>query len=316
MNKLIQMAIAGTLLLVPNLVVAKGQQVNQQLEVPTNARVVIDTMRGKVDVQGTNANVAKVVGTIDENAEDFIFELNGNTLTIHVKMPNRGNFSNNDGNDLKISLPNTARVEAQSVSADFNVNAFTGSVVVSSVSGDITATRLTGGANLETVSGDIEGRNLAGELTLQSVSGDVEDQGSDSSRATYGTVSGDVKATTNARVVRAEAVSGDVQLNLASVDSLHINNVSGDVEVSTALNERARVNVETVSGDTTLKLRGDIHADIDARASAGGDIVNRLNQVKAEQGKYGMGQSLKLELGERSSSMSLRSVSGTIVLEK
>lgn len=316
MNKLMHLAIASTLLLVPGLVFAKGEQVNKQLDVPANTRVVIDTMRGKVEVQGTNANVAKVVGTIDENAEDFIFELNGNTLTIHVKMPKRGNFSNNDGNDLKISLPSTARVEAQSVSADFSVSAFTGSVVVSSVSGDITASRLTGGVNLETVSGDIEGRDLAGELTLQSVSGDVEDHGSDSSRATYASVSGDVQAKTNAQVVRAEAVSGDIQLNLASVDSLHINNVSGDVEVATALNARARVNVETVSGNTTMKLRGAIHADIDARASAGGDIVNRLNQVQAEEGKFGLGQSLKLELGERNSSMSFRSVSGSIVLEK
>ncbi|PWW11832.1 MULTISPECIES: DUF4097 family beta strand repeat-containing protein [Pseudidiomarina] len=316
MNKLIQLAMAGTLLLLPSLALAKGEPINQKLEIPANTRVVIDTMRGEVDVRGTDSNIAEVVGNLDESAEEFIFELNGNTLTIRVKMPNDGNFSNSDGNDLRITLPKTVRVEAQSVSADFVFNRFTGKVIINSVSGDITTSYLTGGVNLESVSGDIKGRELAGEITLNSVSGDIEDQGSDSSRATYATVSGNVKAKTNARVVRAEGVSGDVQLTLAHVDSLDINNVSGDVNVNTALNESARVNVETVSGDTTIQLGKVIHADIEVRTSAGGNIINRLNGVKAAESKFGLGQSLKLELGERNSTVSLHSVSGNIVLHK
>lgn len=316
MKHFLKLSAASLMLLVPSLTHAKGDTVNQQLDIPANARVVIDTMRGQVDIQGGQANVAKVTGTLDKNAEAFVFELNGDTLTIQVKMPKRGNFSNNDGNDLSISLPSTARVEAQSVSADFKVSDFSSSVIVSSVSGDLMAKNLTGGVNVESVSGDIEAHGLAGEITLESVSGDVEDYGSKSTRATYATVSGDIKATTTARVVRAEAVSGDVELKLSSIDSLHANNVSGDVVVITALQPRARVNVETVSGSTMLKLRGELHADIDADASAGGDIVNRLNQVQPKEGTFGLGQSLSLQLGERSGSMNLQTVSGEIVLEK
>lgn len=314
MNKIMTAAVAVLMMVAPNWAEAKAQQVNQQLEIPANARVVIDTMRGEVDILGADTSVAKVTGKLDENAEAFIFELAGDTLTIKVKMPKRGNFSNNDGNDLVITLPKSVRVDAQSVSADFEVENFTGNMNIRTVSGDVDAQLLSGGVAIETVSGDIEADKLAGEIMLKSVSGDVTDSGSDSPRATYSSVSGDIKAKTNALVVRAEAVSGDVKLGLASVDSLHVNSVSGDVALNTALNKQARVNIETVSGSMQLKLAGALHTDINANANAGGKIINRLNDVKSTKPKYGPGESLSLQLGERSGSMRLSTVSGNIEL--
>ncbi|CUA84468.1 DUF4097 family beta strand repeat-containing protein [Pseudidiomarina woesei] len=316
MNKTMITAVAALFMLAPNLADAKAQEINQQLEIPANARVVIDTMRGEVDILGADTNLAKVTGKLDVNAEGFIFELAGDTLTIKVKMPKRGNFSDNDGNDLVITLPKSVRVDAQSVSADFDVENFAGNMNIRTVSGDVDAKALSGAVAIETVSGDIEADKLAGEIMLKSVSGDVSDDGSDSPRATYSTVSGDIEAKTNALVVRAEAVSGDVKLVLASVDSLHVNSVSGDVELHTALNKQARVNIETVSGSMQMKLAGALHADINANANAGGKIINRLNDVTSTKPKYGPGESLSLQLGERSGSMRLSTVSGDIELSQ
>src|SRR5690554_3400150 len=102
-------ALSSVLLLLSTTSYAKGQQVEQELKVPANVRVVIDLMRGKVDIRGGDANTAKVAGTVDKHAEKFVFELNGDTLTIKTEMPKRGNYNNDDGNDLTISLPATAR---------------------------------------------------------------------------------------------------------------------------------------------------------------------------------------------------------------
>ena|SRR5690554_831404 len=292
------------------------ERVDQELEIPANARVVIDTMRGEVDIEGSETTTARVVGTLDKHAEKFIFELAGDTLTIKVEMPKRGNFRDDDGNDLVISLPSSVRVEAKSVSADFNIKSFTSRVSARSVSGDIQGKNLQGGAQLESVSGDIEASGTVGEVTFKSVSGDVKDYGSDSPRATYSTVSGDITAKTNARVVRAEAVSGDVELVLGNIDSLHVNTVSGESDIRLNADKEARVNVESVSGDVAMKFTGAVHADIEARSNAGGEIINGLNNVPVEKSKYGVGQHLNLQMGERSGSMSFRTVSGDIKLEQ
>lgn len=295
---------------------AQGERVDQQLDIPANARVVIDTMRGDVDIRGGSKNVAHVTGRIDKHAEKFIFELNGDTLTIKVEMPKRGNYNDDDGNELTITLPATARVEARGVSVDFKLANFQSAVTANTVSGDIDANKLTGKLQLESVSGDVEAKDLTGELVLRSVSGDVKDQGSDSSRATYATVSGDVDVKTNANVVRVEAVSGDVKLALERIESLQVNSVSGDVDAHLEVAREGRVNVESVSGEVTMLFKGSINADIDAKTSAGGAIRNLLTSQKAEESAFGIGQRLNLELGERSGSMSFRTVSGDIILKK
>lgn len=310
------LAMIAVLTFIPSLSQAKGERVDQQLQVPANTRVVIDTMRGQVDIIGTNENLAQVSGTLDEKAEKFIFELTGDTLTIKVEMPKRGNYNNNEGNDLVIRLPNTARVEAKSVSANFDIHRFAKRVSVNTVSGNIKAKQLTGGMQLESVSGDIDSEGLAGEVFLKSVSGDVKDKGSDSSRATYATVSGDLEAATNAPVIRIEAVSGDIKLAAQAVDSLHVNSVSGDAKVRLQANEQARVNIESVSGDVEVQLVGTVNADLEARTNAGGSIINDLTKDKVQESKYGVGERLLLELGERSGSMSFRTVSGDIALKR
>lgn len=295
---------------------AQGERVDQKLDIPANARVVIDTMRGDVDIRGGSKNVAHVTGRLDKHAEKFVFELNGDTLTIKVEMPKRGNYNDDDGNELTITLPETARVEARGVSVDFTLANFQSTVTANTVSGDIDAEKLTGKLQLESVSGDIEAKALAGELALRSVSGDVKDHGSDSSRATYSTVSGDVEVKTNANVVRVEAVSGEIQLALQRIESLHVNSVSGDVEAHLEVAREGRVSVESVSGEVTMLFNGSLDADIEAKTSAGGAIRNHLTSQKAEESAFGIGQRLNLELGERSGSMSFRTVSGDIVLKK
>ncbi|PHR66078.1 DUF4097 domain-containing protein [Pseudidiomarina marina] len=295
---------------------AQGERVDQKLDIPANARVVIDTMRGEVDIRGGSNNVAHVTGRLDKHAEKFVFELNGDTLTIKVEMPKRGNYNDNDGNDLTITLPETARVEARGVSVDFKVSNFKSAVTANTVSGDIAASQLVGNAQLESVSGDIEGKGLAGELALRSVSGDVKDHGSDSSRATYSSVSGDLAAKTNAKVVRVEAVSGDIELRLQRIESLQVNSVSGDIDANLEVAREGRVSVESVSGEVNMLFKGSIDADIDAKTSAGGAIHNHLTQQQAEESPFGIGQRLSLQLGERSGSMTFRTVSGDIVLKK
>ncbi|GAB3294908.1 DUF4097 family beta strand repeat-containing protein [Pseudidiomarina andamanensis] len=314
--KVLNMLIGAVVIALSFAAQAQGERIDQKLDIPANARVVIDTMRGNVDIRGTSNKVAHVTGRLDKHAEKFVFELNGDTLTIKVEMPKRGNYNDNDGNELTITLPETARVEARGVSVDFKVTNFKAAVTTNTVSGDVKASKLTGNIQLESVSGDIDAKELAGELALRSVSGDVTDHGSDSSRASYSSVSGDVAVKTNASVVRVEAVSGDIELTLQRIDSLHVNSVSGDVDASLEMAREGRINVESVSGEVNMMFKGSIDADIDAKTSAGGAIHNHLTQQQAEESAFGIGQRLSLQLGERSGSMNFRTVSGDIVLKK
>lgn len=314
MKRFILWVFSGVVLTLSANVHAERKTVDEEMTIPSNARVVVETMRGDVMIKGTDQNVAHVKGKLDEHAERFIFELNGDTLTIKVEMPKRGRYNDNDGNELTISLPSTARVEAKGVSVDFSASQFTAQSMLKTVSGDIKANDLTGGAKLESVSGDIRARNLAGEIALSSVSGDVSDSDSDSRRATYASVSGDVRVSTNAAVVRAESVSGDVELALQTVESLQVNSVSGDVTMKLTAGPQARINVESVSGDVNAKFNGSINADITIETSAGGSIHNKLSNAKPQKSPFGIGEQLELELGERSGSMRFGTVSGNVTL--
>src|SRR5690606_21638362 len=96
------------------------------------------------------------------------------------------------------------------------------------------------------VSGNIEAEEVSGELRLETVSGHVNVR-SESTRMDIESVSGKVR------------IVNGVQLSRGTIGS-----VSGPVEVETALARNADLEIESISGDIELVLRGDVDARIRA----------------------------------------------------
>ena len=125
------------------------------------------------------------------------------------------------------------------------------------VSASALVSGLASGARLNTVSGDIIVDGLTGDLTVNAVSGDVQIRGLDGT-LNANSVSGEIAATGTIRKAGADTVSGDVL-----VDS------SGRVDA---------VNVNTVSGETTVRLDEGLPANYVLRSVSGRVLVDGVKR--------------------------------------
>jgi DUF4097 and DUF4098 domain-containing protein YvlB len=237
-----------------------GEDIDESKDASPDGLVEIINPRGEVTIRGWDENRIEIRGELDDLSEEFIFEIDGNTARIEVKIPKRGaNWG--DGSDLEIQVPQGSRVSFESASSDSSVSNIQGGIRFRTASGDIDARNIESQINIKTVSGDIEVRDAAGRANVSSVSGEIELE-------------------LTSKRISADTVSGDLELKLASFDQLFAKAVSGDMEISGTLTSNGDIETSTVSGDIFLELIEPVDAEISIETGPGGDINNELSKDK------------------------------------
>ncbi len=293
-------------------------EIDKTLDVSKTGKVFIENDQGHVTIRGWDKAQVQVKGFIDERALDYRFETRGNRTEFIVDMPSR---YNNDGNrykesKLEIFVPSSSFTQLESVNADTDIRGLTAGVKLETVNGDIYISDIEGKINLESVNGDIDSVNLNGQIKIDTVNGDVDDQDSQG-EIRFEAVNGNLKTNTRADDVRVEAVNGDIDLNLDTLSNLDISTVGGEVEVDMkAMNQDARIQVKTVSGDVTLKFPTDVSAEFEIASHAGGRIKNSLTANKVKKAKYGPSSSLEFAINGADGEVEVDTISGRIVIKK
>ena len=113
------------------------------------------------------------------------------------------------------------------------------------VSADLTSTGFRGPQRYRTVSGDLVLDDVGGEIRLKGVSGDVS-----------------IRADAPLPTLEIDTVSGDSSVIAPHVGTARIVTVSGDVELEASLGAGAPHRVETVSGDLSLGIAGDLILEV------------------------------------------------------
>ncbi|HAS22007.1 DUF4097 family beta strand repeat-containing protein [Idiomarina loihiensis] len=318
MNRILYLV--GLLLLTLSFTVLAQEEVDETLSVSPGARVLIDNMRGKVELIVHEKNEIRVVGTLDEKTEKFIFEQRGNGIHINVETPQERGFSfssDDGGSDLKIYLPASMDIKVNGVSMDVIANEFNGGLEIRLVSGDVSVNKIKNRLLLKTVSGDIDAKDIEGDVRFETVSGDIMDIRNSSDAATYQSVSGDITSQSDSITeFTAQSVSGDIDAKIGTLRKGKMTTVSGDATLTAALNENARLEASSVSGDLTFKWEGEIHANFNLKSNAGGEITNYLTKDKAIEAEWGPSSNLEFMIGEGSADISATTVSGEITLDK
>ena len=140
-------------------------------------------------------------------------------------------------------------------SADLDIDVPSGAtVILEARSADVIVTNLTGDVRLKTASGDLTLRGVSGTLTVEAVSGDLEIVAS-------GTLS-----------LEARTVSGDFDLLGRDLERLTATTTSGDLTIVGRFVGDGPFAIETVSGDTSLALLGDVRIEA---TTLTGDIHGR-----------------------------------------
>lgn len=176
--------------------------------------------------------------------------------------------------DITITVPADCPAQLGAVNASAVLAGLSGKVSAKTVSGDITLDGLAGSLDAKTVSGDVEGRATCGAIGFNSVSGGLTLAG--------GTV----------RHLAARTVSGQVtaDIDLGDGGDINVNTVSGDVTVRVPASASARVDLRSASG----RLR----SSFDGVRPAGGPGPATVNAT----------------LGSGSGRLSVMSVTGDVTL--
>ena len=157
------------------------------------------------------------------------------------------------------------------------------------------------------VSSSLDVAGLNGEMDLHSVSGNCE-LADLNGPLRINTVSGDVSASRLAGALSLETVSGDVRLDESSLGSAKVRTVSGDVLLQTPLGE-GPYQFTSVSGDVRLVILPGVSCTLEISTVSG-----RIVSPQAQASSYPRHRSQTVELNGGGVRISLKSVSGNLVI--
>lgn len=316
--KLVTM-LATAALVVTSFVAQAQQQVDKTLQVSAGTSVYLNNERGDLNVITHDKNEVRIVGTLDEDTEEFIAEIRGNGVRIEVRTPDQNGWynDNREGSDLTLYLPRVSPLKVEGVSMDVEAEELDGGVDINLVSGDLRISKASKSVSLKTVSGDISAQHLSGEIVLESVSGDIKDTDNTATQAMYQAVSGDIEVSSDTlRKFDLQNVSGDVRMKLGAVKEARVKNVSGDLAIDLALVSNGSLEASSVSGDMEFKFTDDVNATFDIGTNAGGDIRNHLTNDRPKQSRWGTSSELEFTAGNGAGQVRLSTVSGSVEIRR
>mgnify|MGYP005989347075 CR=1 FL=1 len=293
-----------------------GEKIDESLKTKAQGSVFVDVMNGKVKIHTWDKNEVKVAGELDDKAEGYKFEVDGDRIVFEVEMPKK-NWSNwsSEGSKLQVWIPKTNSLKFEGVNTDIQAKDIEGGSKINTVNGDVQVENLSKFVSLETVNGEIDSQNLSGEIRLHTVNGEVKDKDS-TGELSIETVNGDINTNTKAKKVSLNNVNGDMELKLNQADKIEIGTVNGDIEAALSLSENGRLTFSSVGGDANFNFVGEVSAQFDIETHAGGDIDNYLTKDKAREEKYGPGETLRFKMGSGKADIEMDTVSGDINLRK
>lgn len=312
MKKLMLMSLA-ILLSISNPAMSAEESVDQTQPAEANGYVRINVVRGEIEIKGWDRNEVSVVGTLDESAEKFIFEVKGGDTTIAVKLPERLNsWCCDRETDLVIKVPKQSNLVVSLVSAEAEVKNIHGGLELGSVSGELRVENVSDRVRITNISGEVTLREVAGRARVKTVSGDIVASGG-AGPGIFSSVSGSILVSDMRDELDLESVSGDIEVTNSHVRSVRANTVSGDVELHAEMQAGASIECDTMSGSVRLILGGEIDARFDLETSSG-RIRNRITSDKPKASEHVRDQTLRFTKGKGKGEVIASSGSGDISL--
>ena len=270
-----------------------GSTIDETRSITMDGLVQVENLAGLIDITAWDRAEVHIGGELGDDVEEL--EITESKSGVQVRVRNRKNRRNVDESTLRLKVPASASIEAESVSADISVKGTDGaSLVLNSVSGDLTV------------------RANAQRMELESVSGDVSFIGK-SPRSSVETVSGEIELQGIEREITVSTVSGDVNLDGKGIERARFESVSGDLELRLDVLDGGRLNAENMSGDVELSLPKDQQADFSAQTYSG-DISSEFGSVS--RGSHGSEKRFSHRAGNNGAMITVESFSGDIEITR
>lgn len=326
---------------------AMAGEVEKEIEVPANNKVVIENAAGDVRVETWDKATLWYHAELGEDCRG-VDELNDTGVTkIKVNVGAKHGGSSIRA-DITVRLPLGCDVSVETLSANVNatrmqrsldVESASGDIHVEfhgarlnlkSISGDIAVNAVADQAELQTASGDIAGSLSAQSLRVDSVSGDVSMEG-EQDRASISTTSGEVSLKGVAKRLQVSSVSGDIRVARVTaaaelftsggdinahgrgLTELRAESIGGDIRFEGTLDPTCVVDVSSKGGDVVLALPPDTPARYEL-SSFSGDIEG-VNVVDDDE-QHGPGKQVEYFNATATAQVTAKSFSGDIRIEE
>ncbi|MBN1223296.1 MAG: DUF4097 family beta strand repeat protein [Candidatus Aminicenantes bacterium] len=270
--------------------------------------------KDEVKIDALKISRASSMDRAKENADKVKIEITeeSGVLRIETDYP-KMNFGNlNVSVDFKVTIPDHASADINSVSGDIRIEKAGGATKAESVSGDVNLEDIGGTLRGKSVSGDVNVRGAAKGADINSVSGDVAvyDVVGD---ADLKTVSGEITAARIKGSIEAESVSGDVELtDVSDAGVVKAKALSGEVIYLGTINRDGRYEFKSHSGDIRLTIPGSSAFDLEAKTFSG-DIDSEFEMTIS--GKLSR-KSIKGSVNGGGAVVELNTFSGDVLLRK
>ncbi|WP_353266806.1 DUF4097 family beta strand repeat-containing protein [Gemmatimonas sp.] len=244
----------GAALLTTVLCPAPVSAQSRDTSVRVSAGAVVDiTMRtGRLIVRGIDGST----GSVRASGANYELRSTGVTLTLQSRESSRSAMRDREvdrEDTIELDVPRGVRLVVSTLSADAEVRDIAGSVEMRSTSGDLQLTNVSGRTIIETISGDVRTTATRTLLRVKTVSGDVRVREAE----------GDVELSTT---------SGDMSVSGAQIGRFVASSISGNVQFDGLFTDDARVQVNTHSGDVSLRLPDGAHGQA-TLSTFNGDFV-------------------------------------------
>ena len=262
-----------------------------------DARVSVEIVSGSIKVTGWDRDEVRISGSVGDDVDALEVSGSGGSISVDLDVPDSWGRRNRDIDaKLEISVPTSARLTVETVSANITVKEVDGTVELATVSGEIQLEGQPSNADVETVSGNIRVDGDQTAISAESVSGEIE-------------------LTGVAETVEASSVSGNIEVSAREIERATFESVSGDLEFSGGLTAKARFHAEAHSGNVTLLLPADTSATWEVETFSG-NVTNEFGPGPERTSEYGPGKWLKFTTGSGDARITVDSFSGNVRFRK
>ena len=235
--------------------------------------VDIENVAGRIVVEGWDQDEIHVQGTIGEDVEELVFEVDGSTAEVRVRVPKSGR-NLKIRSELTIRVPKRVSVEAQTVSGGVEARNLEGSYLdLEAVSGGVKVAGCTGDIEASSTSGGIDIADARGEVQAECVSGSIEIVGTPTSVSAEG-VSGSVQINGVQREAEVNSVSGRISVIGGALERFESESVSGGVTFEGGIARNGHFDISSVSGGVGLTFTSDVSAEFDVESFSGGITID------------------------------------------
>jgi DUF4097 and DUF4098 domain-containing protein YvlB len=186
--------------------------------------------------------------------------------------------------DLKVTVPEGKQVAIYLAAGKVSITNVGGDLSVDAASAPVTTSQTRGELNIDVGSGEVQVSDARGELSVDTGSGSVSVSSARGETISVESGSGDVHASDiRSNELSVETGSGDIEVTKLIAPQVKLNTGSGSV-VADLQGELWNVNVETGSGDVSLKLPPSVGANVDIQSSSG-DIETDFSVLVTRQAR-------------------------------